>query len=127
MVMFTLGGIKNFIRWRFNYLTMQFLNNLQATSNFVDALECCKSYCNQHWQDEILNSKLCVASSIFVLFAALQDSSFYNFLNPGLLKLLANTFGSKHLNCSVKIYEEVLNYVKLHDLMFQEIKVTGAT
>ena len=122
MVMFTLGG--RFIQQRFDCLIVQ---SLFVTLKFVDVLECCKSYCNQHWQDEILNSKLRAVSSASDLLKALQNSPFHNFLNPGLLKLFANTSRSKCLNCSVKIYEEVLNYVKLRDLMFQEIKVTGAS
>jgi len=124
MVMFTLGGIKSFIQWKFDCLIAQ---SLLATWNFVDALECCKLYCNQHWQDEILTSKLCAASSAHDLSIALMNSPFHNFLNPGLLKLFANTSRSKFLNCSVKIYEEFSNYVKLRDLMFREIKVTGAS
>ena len=127
MVMFTLGEMKRFIQVTFNSLTIQSLRTLPTTSNFVDALECCKLYCNQHWHDEILNSELCAASSIPDLFKVFLNSSFYNFLNPGLLKVLANTSRSKYLNCSVKIYEEVLNFVKLRDLMFREIRVTGAS
>ena len=83
----------------------------------------CKQYCDEHWYDENFHWN---ASSLNHLFSILKGSSYYNPLNPGLLKFLANKLGKVYLINSVKTYEDMLSCKTIEDLDFKSgITVTG--
>jgi len=113
----------------YDVLTQKFVEVLTTTIavSYADfAIEECKSYCNQYWHDENLNSSLCSVSSIVQLFVTLKSFPLYNFLDTGLLRHLAKFLGEVELIDFVQMYEERFSSFKLRDLLFiKELKVTG--
>ena len=94
-----------------------------ATESYDMVKEWSKQYCDEHWHNENLNWNV---SSMDELFNMLNESSYYNPFNPGLLKFLANKFRDRYLIKSVKNYEEEFSYKKIEDLDFiREIMVIG--
>ena len=75
----------------------------------------CKQYCDEHWRDENLNWNV---SSVDDLFNMLENSSYYNPINPGLLKFLANKLGIVYLINSVKNYEAKFSCKNIEDIDF---------
>ena len=81
----------------------------------------CKQYCDEHWHDENLNWNV---SSSYGLFDMLKGSSYYNPVNPGLLKFLAGKSGDLFLINSVRKYEKEFSCKNIKDLDFiRDIKV----
>ena len=83
----------------------------------------CKQYCDEHWHDENLNWNV---SSAWELFDMLNRSSYYNPINPGLLKFLADKSGDLFLINSVKNYEKEFSCKNIKDLDFiRDITIIG--
>ena len=110
----------------FDVLTEYFLEEFRKlpASKLVDVIRWCEQYCD-----------LCAinasfrASTMDDLFQLLRKLPHHNFLNPGLLKYLAELSKCKYLVQSVKNYEKVFSSVKLNNLIesmgdkIQEIQV----
>ena len=80
-------------------------------------------YCNEHWHSENINWNVL---SVDELFKMLNGSSYYNPLNTGLFKFIADKSGDVFLVNSVKNYEKRFSCVKIEDLNFiKEITVIG--
>ena len=90
---------------------------------FNDVRGWCVQYCNQHWHSENFNWNV---STVNKLFNMLKTSSYYNPLNPGLFKFLADKSGDVFLVNSVKNYEKRFSCEKIEGLNFiKEITVIG--
>ena len=90
---------------------------------FNDVRGWCKAYCAQNWDGENFNWNV---SSVKELFDMLNGSSYYNPLNPGLFKFLADKSGDTFLMNSMKNYNESFSCEKIKDLNFiKEITVIG--
>ena len=82
-----------------------------------------KQYCDEHWHDENLNWNV---SSADELFDMLNGSSYYNPINPGLLKFLADKSGDVFLINCVKNYEKEFSCKNIDDLYFiRDITIIG--
>ena len=83
----------------------------------------CKQYLDEHWHDGNLNWNL---SSSHELFDMLRGSSYYNPINPGLLKFLADKSGDMFIINSVKNYKTEFSCKNIKDLDFiRNITLTG--
>ena len=83
----------------------------------------CVQYCNQHWHSEYFNWNV---STVNGLFNMLETSSYYNPLNTGLFKFLADKSGDVFLVNTVKNYEKRFSCEKIERLNFiKDIKVIG--
>ena len=102
----------------FDELTEDFVQEFTHCSDVCIATiaQWCKSYCD----DENLNLNDSLAKQ---LFASLKSSSFYNFLNTGLMKHLANKSGIESLRECVKRYEEKISGLTLQDISRKARKV----
>ena len=90
---------------------------------FINVRGCCKQYCDQNWHGENFNWNV---SSVHKVFDMLNKSSYYNPLNPGLLKFLADKSGDVFLVNSVKNYEKNFSCKEIEYLNFiKEITVIG--
>ena len=90
---------------------------------FNDVRGWCVQYCNQHWHSENFNWNV---STVYELFDMLKTSSYYNPLNTGLFKFLADKSGDVFLVNTVKNYEKRFSYEKIERLDFiKDIKVIG--
>ena len=90
---------------------------------FNDVSGWCVQYCNQHWHSENFNWNV---STVYKLFNMLKRSSYYNPLNTGLFKFLADKSGDVFLVNSVKNYEKRFSCEKIERLNFiKDIKVIG--
>ena len=90
---------------------------------FNDVRGWCVQYCNQHWHSENFNWNV---STVDELFNMLKTSSYYNPLNTGLFKFLADKSGDAFLINSVKNYEKRFSCEKSEGLNFiKDIKVIG--
>ena len=84
-----------------------------------------KQYCDKHWHDENLDWNVSSARELFVM---LRRSSYYNPINPGLLKFLADKSGDVFLINSVKNYEKEISCKNIKDLDFiRDITIIGNT
>ena len=83
----------------------------------------CKEYVEYHWDGENFNWHV---SSAKELFNMLKGSSYYNPLNPGLFKFLADKSVDRFLINSLRNYDKKFSYEKIEDLDFiKRITVTG--
>ena len=90
---------------------------------FNDVRGWCVQYCNQHWHSENFNWNV---STVDELFNTLNTSSYYNPLNTGLFKFLADKSGDAFLVNTVKNYEKRFSCEKIERLNFiKDIKVIG--
>ena len=90
---------------------------------FNDVRGWCVQYCNQHWHSENFNWNV---STVYELFNTLNTSSYYNPLNTGLFKFLADKSGDAFLVNTVKNYEKRFSCEKIECLNFiKDIKVIG--
>ena len=105
-------------------LTNIFLAKPPPSNNwFNDVREWCVQYCNEHWHSENFNWNV---STINELFDMLRRSSYYNHLNTGLFKFLADKSGDVFLVNTVKNYEKRFSCEKIERLNFiKDIKVIG--
>ena len=84
----------------------------------------CKQYCDEHWHDKNLNWNV---SSTHELFEMLKGSFYYNPINPGLLKFLADKSREVYLINSVKNYTRKFSCEKIKDINFiRKIIVIGS-
>ena len=83
----------------------------------------CKQYCEEHWHGEFFNWNVL---SLNELFNMLNESSYHNPINPGLLKFLGNKYGNSFLINSVMNYENEFSSKTLEDIeIARDITVTG--
>ena len=83
----------------------------------------CKEYVEHHWDGENFNWNV---SSLKELFDMLNGSSYYNPLNPGLFKFLADKSGNTFLMNSLKNYDKIFSCAKIEGLYFiKNITVIG--
>ena len=101
-----------------------FLSKPSPSNNwFNDVRGWCVQYCNQHWHSKTFNWNV---STVYELFDILKTSSYYNPLNTGLFKFLADKSGDAFLVNSVKYYEKRFSCEKIERLNFvTDIKVIG--
>ena len=101
-----------------------FLSKPPPSNNWLnDVRGWCVQYCNQHCHSENFNWNV---STVYELFNMLTTSSYYNPLNTGLFKFLADKSGDVFLVNSVKNYEKRFSCEKIECLNFiKGIKVIG--
>ena len=97
-----------------NYMFSSYFSKKIIWSN-NDVRGWSKQYCDEHWHDENLNWNV---SSADELFDMLEGSSYYNPINPGLLKFLADKSGDVYLINCVKNYEKSFSCENIKDLDF---------
>ena len=103
----------------FDELTEVFVQEFTHCSDIC--LATVAQWCKSHCGDENLKLN---DSSAKELFASLKSSSFYNFLNTGLMKYLANKSGIGSLRKFVKRYEEKISGLTLQDVS-SKVNVIG--
>ena len=86
-----------------------------TTESYDTVKEWCQEYIKEHWVEENFDWNV---SSMNELSNMLKDSSYYNPLNLGLLKFLANKFKDIHLIDSVRSYDKEVSHIKIKDLDF---------
>ena len=101
------------------------LSSKFSSSNirFNDVRGWCKEYVEQHWDSENFNWNV---SSVKELFNMLKGSSYYNPLNTGLFKFLADKSGDTFLMNSLKNHDKKFSCETIEDLYFiNKITVIG--
>ena len=108
----------------FSVLHQVFLTKPSPSNGwFNDVRGWCVQYCNQHWNSENFNWNV---STVDELFNTINTSSYYNPLNTGLFKFLADKSGDAFLVNTVKNYEKRFSCEKIEWLNFiKDIKVIG--
>ena len=90
---------------------------------FNDVRGWCNEYVEQNWVGEHFNWNV---PSVDKLFDMLNGSSYYNPLNSGLFKFLADKFGDTFLRNSLRNYDKAFSCEKIEDLSFiNKITVIG--
>ena len=106
--------------------TLHSLLSSKFSSNniwFNDVRGWCNEYVEQHWVGEHFNWNV---PSVDKLFDMLKGSSYYNPLNSGLFKFLADKSGDTFLINSLKNYDKAFSCEKIEDLSFiNKITVIG--